>query len=161
MSNILAQRIQNWGFMNKKMILFLVLALSGCSRNKLPVIDTNEVGVTLLLFAGGNCHPCKKEIPEIKKRYLELKKTSEVIIYLVTNKEGSGSVSQKDADEFQKEMSVVWQVVPDGWGMTYYEKYYQDSLAVPATVVLNDKGCAVKIYRPGLVDVDELMARIK
>lgn len=153
--------------------LLLAVVLASCGRDR--AASHEELGppppnpsptkkAALLLFAGGNCEPCRKELPMLQERLrnLESKKRSRILVtvYVTQNATGGGKVEQTYANQFGKELGLEFTMVADKYGNTYQKRYYAQDKRVPGTVITTEAGEVVKVYAPGIVDLDILFSEI-
>lgn len=90
---------------------------------------------------------------------IRLLKKSHVTVFLIQNEMGGGRVTEKDAIKFRADLLILFPVIPDSYGATYYRQFYDEGFAIPGTVILNDEK-VIRIYAPGVIDIDSLMGSI-
>lgn len=138
--------------------MFSALNITCCGRDRTEIIlPTQSKSVQLFLFASGACHPCKEELPEIQRWYDGYPNKNRVtpIVYFIAGNPASKPATQEDAILFGKGLGLTFEVRADKYAR-FYRTFYKESTAVPSTVIADEKGIALKIYRPGIIPIDVL-----
>ena len=140
----------------------------GTNNNPTPPPVTGADKLTLALFAAPWCQNCPKELQELDQRFKGFTKSAQVttIVYITSGDYPRMPPSQDIADKYKTKLGVGFNFQVDPWPLTYYRRYIQaDGQDLPAAVILDEKGNAVKLLAPGQytpVDViTELRARLK
>ncbi|MFM8268694.1 MAG: hypothetical protein ACKN9V_00780 [Pseudomonadota bacterium] len=125
-----------------------------------------QAKIILKVFAGYSCASCNEELPKLNQRISnELGSQAALIdsrVYVVAGPNWS-KADQQTADRYGRELGLdQFQMMVDNRCQTEYRKYYPgSSCLVPATVITRPNGEVLEVYDPGVLDMDEFMARLK
>lgn len=141
--------------------------LVSCQRDRPEIIPPSPVKtVSLYLFAAGFCGVCREELPHISYWHQGFVGKDKVrpIIYFIAGNPATKPATQSDADEWNKGLTSL-PIAADRYAKIY-RKYYKDGTSLPATVIADEAGKALKIYQPGKVapsvlerDIGEILSR--
>ncbi|NBX82299.1 hypothetical protein EBQ90_04320 [bacterium] len=138
----------------------------GSTSNSTKEFQSGSPKLILEVFAGYSCSSCNEELPELNRRIAaELKDQAGALdarVYVVAGPNWS-KATQETADRYGRELGLTqFSMYVDNQCKGEYRKFYSgSSCLVPATVLLRPNGEVVEIYDPGIVDMDEFMARLK
>lgn len=125
-----------------------------------------QAKIILKVFAGYSCASCNEELPVLNQRISsELGAQAALVdsrVYVVAGPNWS-KADQQVADRYGRELGLdQFQMLVDNRCQTEYRKYYPgSSCLVPATVITRPNGEVVEVYDPGILDMDDFMARLK
>jgi len=147
------------------------LALFSCSNQGPSESGTKksqlgQAKIILKVFAGYSCSTCNEELPILNRRIAsDLGSKAALVdsrVYVVAGPNWS-KADQQVADRYGKELGLnQFQMLADNRCQTEYRKYYPgSSCLVPATVITRPDGEVLEVYDPGLLDMDEFMARVQ
>lgn len=128
--------------------------------------DLAQPKIILKVFAGYSCSSCNQELPVLNQRISsDLGAQASLVdarVYVVAGPNWS-KADQQVADRYGQELGLNhFQMLPDNRCQNEYRKYYPgSSCLVPATVITAPDGEVLEVYDPGLLDMDEFMARVK
>jgi hypothetical protein len=134
---------------------------SGSKKSQL-----GQAKIILKVFAGYSCASCNEELPVLNRRISsELGSKSALVdsrVYVVAGPNWS-KADQQVADRYGRELGLTqFQMMVDNRCQTEYRKYYPGtSCLVPATVITRPDGEVLEVYDPGVLDMDEFMARVQ
>lgn len=144
---------------------FLPLLLSCAVVDENAPVPVSEK-VSIVLFSTPWCEPCEHMLPAIDSKLNSDLGDSvdrvETSVFVVTGKKAAQPPTQEIADEYKKKLGVSFKMRPDPWKWTNYKKYFQTTaLIVPAVVVLDGEGNALRAFDPGTFTADEVVAYLQ
>jgi len=95
---------------------------------------TQNIGAMIVSFASANCKPCKKELPELHKVYLELKPKGLEVLVVSMDKE---TEDVEFMTNFAKEHKLTFPVLTDRFNILA-RRYFANEL--PYVVLIDGKG---------------------
>lgn len=128
--------------------------------------QSGDTKLILEVFAGYSCASCNEELPLLNQKLTQqLKGKSKLLdsrVYVVAGPNWS-KATQEVADRYGRELGLTeFSMYTDNRCQGEYRKYYPgSSCLVPATVLLRPNGEVVDIYEPGVLNMDEFLARIQ
>lgn len=128
--------------------------------------QSGDAKLILQVFAGYSCASCNEELPLLNQKLTQqLKGKSNLLdsrVYVVAGPNWS-KATQEVADRYGRELGLTeFSMYTDNRCQGEYRKYYPgSSCLVPATVLLRPNGEVVDIYEPGVLNMDEFLARIQ
>jgi len=128
--------------------------------------QSGDAKLILEVFAGYSCASCNEELPLLNQKLSQqLKGKSNLLdsrVYVVAGPNWS-KATQEVADRYGRELGLTeFSMYTDNRCQGEYRKYYPGSgCLVPATVLLRPNGEVVDIYEPGVLNMDEFLARIQ
>lgn len=128
--------------------------------------QSGDAKLVLQVFAGYSCASCNEELPLLNQKLSQqLKGKSNLLdsrVYVVAGPNWS-KATQEVAERYGRELGLTeFSMYTDNRCQGEYRKYYPgSSCLVPATVLLRPNGEVVDIYEPGVLNMDEFLARIQ
>ena len=151
--------------------LGLGLLLASCGTRGGGQLDNlkdpkSGVKVVLKIFAGYSCSSCNEELPVLNSRISnELGAQAALLdarVYVVAGPNWT-KATPEIAERYGQELGLTqFKMIADNRCQTEYRKYYPGtSCLVPATALTSPTEEVIEIYEPGLLNMDEFMARVK
>ena len=137
---------------------------SGTDGNK--SYQKGPVKLILEVFAGYSCSSCNEELPVLNQKLIEELGPEgaglDARVYVVAGPNWT-KATQDVANRYGQELGLTrFTMHVDNRCQTEYRKFYPGtSCLVPAAVLLSPSGEAIDVYDPGILDLDQFVARVR
>lgn len=145
-------------------MIAMIFALVGCGKQQTggssqpttpnPVPQDGQSKYTLVLFGAPWCTNCKSEFPKInaalKTELTKAQPSLKGVLLITSNSTAAERPTQEAANAYRDFLKMDFSAAPDEWRCKKYKETLKlTSCAIPAGVLLDDKGNVVLTFEPG------------